>query len=241
MFIAKFNYTEIRMSKFKTLALVGFVAVASGLGVLTTPATASVSLDFQVAFNPTNDTHVILRATTDHYRPSAGDLQRAAVVCHRPEEMAVVFFLARNSRASVEEIVTRRSHGDSWGALFMVYNVPTERLYLDVPEQVGPPYGKAKGHAKHKGKSNPKPMADTAIIELVGLQLASEYYRVDPVQVIDSRQNGISYVSIHGGLYREQHPVRMQRVKTSPEEAEDVVVLGRPGQGKSKGKNDGSK
>lgn len=232
------------MSTFKTLAVVGFLAVAAGAGLLATPAAASVSLDFQVAFNPTNDTHVILRATSDHYRPSPSDLQRAAVVCHRPEEMAVVFYLAQHSRAAVEQIVTRRSQGDSWGALFAFYNVPTDALYLSVPEEIGPPYGKAKGHGKNKGKSSRKPMTDSEIIELVGLQLASRYYRVDPVQVIGSRRSGISYVSIHGGLYREQHPVKMQRVKAMPpEEIEEVVFLERPNQGKSKGKgkNGGSK
>ena len=238
MFIAMFKYTEIRMSKSKTLVGTGFLVA----GLLATPAAASVSLDFQVAFNPTNDTHVILRATTDHYRPSPADLQRAAVVCHRPEEMAVVFYLAQYTRVPVEEIVARRNHGDSWSALFAFYHVQTERLYPEVSDEVGPPYGKAKGHGKNKGKSSrkPRPMSDNEIVELVGLQLASTYYHVDPMQVIDSRRNGISYVSIHGGLYREQHPVKMQRVKAAPGEGDDVVALGQPGKSKGKGKHDGS-
>jgi hypothetical protein len=226
------------MSTFKTLAVSGFLAAATGLAA--TPAAASVSLDFQVAFNPTNDTHVILRATTDTYRPAPADLQRAAVVCHRPEEMAVVFYLAQASRVPVEAIVARRNQGSSWGDLFFAYHVSTERLYLDVPEQVGPPYGKAKGHGKHKDSR--RPPSDNQIIELVGLRLASDYYHVDPMQVIDSRRSGSSFVSIHGGLYREQHPVKMQRVRMVPDESEDVALVGRavPGKSKGKGKNDGS-
>jgi hypothetical protein len=228
------------MYKFKSLAVGGALAAVSSL--LAAPAAASVSLDFQVAFNPTNDTHVILRATTDHYRPVPADLQGAAVICHRPEEMAVVFFLSQEGRVPVREVVARRTEGRTWGELFLAYHVSTERLYLDVPAQVGPPYGKAKGHAKRKGKDRAKRLSDADIIELVGLQLAASYYHVDPMQIIDSRRNGISYVSIHGGLYREQHPVRMQRVKAPPEEGDDAIVIGRAGQGKlkGKGKSDGS-
>ena len=228
------------MSKFNSTAGRGLLAAM--VGFVAMPAAASVSLDFQVAFNPTNDTHVILRATTDHYKPLPGDLQQAAVVCHRPEEMAVVFFLSQQGRVSVHDIAERRAQGSTWAELFLAYHVSNERLYLDVPEQVGPPYGKAKGHAKHTGKNRAKPLSDQEIVELVGLQLASSYYHVDPMQVIDSRRSGISYVSIHGGLYREQHPVRMQRVKAVPEDdGDDAIVIGRGGgKVKGKGKNDGS-
>ena len=196
-----------------------------------------------MAFNPTNDTHVLLRATTDRYHPSPVDLQIAAVVCQRPEEMAVVFFIARYSEASVADIVTRRNNGDSWGALFTAFKVPTERLYLDVPEQVGPPYGKAKGHSKNREKASGRQLDDTEILERVGLELAAKYYGVDPMAVIQSRLSGISFASIHGSLYREQHPVKAQRVKAAPEEGEDMVALNRPNQGKAKGKgkSDGSK
>ena len=77
----------------------------------------------------------------------------------------------------------------------------------------------------------------------MGLELAAKYYGVDPMEVIQSRLSGISFASIHGGLYREQHPVKAPRVKAAPEEGEDMVALNRPNQGKAKGKgkSDGSK
>lgn len=223
------------MSTFKTRHLARLLAVLA-IGFVAGEAAASVSLDFQVAFNPSDDVHVLLRATSDYYRPAAPDFQLAAAACQRPEEMAVVFFIARHSGAGVEAILSRRTRGESWMSIMTALKVKPDLLYLGLPEQAGPPYGKANGHRKNRSKEPVRGVVitDADVIDLVGLQVTAKYYRVDPMQVVEARRAGRSYPVIHGNLYRKAHAPETAKAKAKAS-AEDEVVAA-PGRGQGYGR-----
>jgi hypothetical protein len=194
------------ISRSRILAMIAALIVAAAA-----PAAASVSLDFLAAFNPSDDVHVILRATNGYFAPTGRDLERAAAVVAAPEEMAVVFFIARHSGASVQTILARRSRGDSWYSVMLAFGVDASVLYLDLPQEVGPPYGKAHGYRRKRGtEARPRALTDAAMIDLVGLQVAAAYYKIDPMTIVERRKLGRSYAAIHGDLYRKGQPPRRE-------------------------------
>ena len=189
------------MYRFRTRALAW---VSTLVVVAAVPVAASVSLDFLVAFEPSDDVHVQLRATYGYFTPSQTDLRQVAGVVTSPEEMAVVFFIARHSGVSAELILQKRSRGDSWYSLMVAFGVDRHRLYLELPQDVGPPYGKAHGYHRKAGTSSqPVALTDRVVLDLVGLQVVAAYHNVDPAIVIEARKAGKGYAAIHGELSRK--------------------------------------
>jgi hypothetical protein len=210
------------------------------------PVGASVALDFQVAYNPIDDVHVQLRATYGYYAPTQPDLRRTAAVVGSPEEMAVVFFISRHGDASVEAILERRYRGASWFSLMMTFGVDPGHLYLKLPADVGPPYGKAHGYrSKADAKSRQPVLSDAHVQDLVNLKVIVGYYHVDPAPVIDSRKAGRLYSAIHLELAMSNGG-NMRR--TEPGADDDFVVVPHSrknekdkGKGKGHGKAGGSR
>ena len=205
-------------------------------------AQASLSLQFRADFDRENDFHVQMQVTYNHFHPADRDLERAAAILSKPEDMAVVFFLAKQAGVRVDTILNRRSRGEAWYAIMVAFNIPISVLYPDVPESVGPPYGKAHGYHKRRFQTEPsfRQLDDSAVAELVMYQVTMSQLRADPYVVATARRGGKSYAQIQGEMYRN---VGLKRPLNRPLQAPDLllnsaVMRPDPDHGKSKKKKD---
>jgi len=120
--------------------------------------------------------------------------ERQVVVVHEraipPDEVPVVFFVARQAHVAPAVIVDLRRRGLSWSDVAFHFRLDPDIYYF--PE--GPPYGHAYGYWKKH------PPGDAEVIDAVNVHFLSDYHRVSPDIVRADRSRGSSYAFVAQGF-----------------------------------------
>jgi len=103
-----------------------------------------------------------------------------------PDEIPVVFYVAREARVEPTIIVDLRRRGLSWADIAVRFRLTPDIYYF----RGGPPYGKAHGYWKNH------PPRDVEVIEAVNVHFLSEYHQVSPDEVRAERSRGRDYVFV---------------------------------------------
>ena len=135
--------------------------------------------DAQTAFSVSahiGDFHV---AVANYYRVP----EREVIVIRErripDDEIPVALFIARHASVPWATVVNMRLRGHSWWDISVRFGLAPEVYYVPVAVTPGPPYGRALGHYKKKGRQQWKTivLSDADIVNLVELRFLSEHYR----------------------------------------------------------------
>jgi hypothetical protein len=142
------------------------------------------------------------------------------------DEIPVALFIARHASVPWARVVDMRMRGDSWWAISVRLGLGPEVYYVPVASTPGPPYGRALGHYKKKGRKEWRTivLTDADIVNLVELRFLSEHYRVAPERIIALRADDRDFVAIHAQV----------RERDSRGERDHSDDRGRGGRGKGK-------
>ena len=88
-------------------------------------------------------------------------------------DLPVALFLARQSGRPVRAIVDLRVQGLSWSVILGRVGLRPDILFVGLDRDPGPPYGKAWGHWKKRGRA--AVLSDGDVAGLVQVQIASRY------------------------------------------------------------------
>jgi hypothetical protein len=107
-----------------------------------------------------------------------------------PDEVPVVFFVARQAHVEPTVIVDLRRRGLSWSDVALHFRLDPDIYYFNG----GPPYGHAYGYWKKH------PPRDAEVIDAVNVHFLSDYHRVSPDSVRADRSRGSSYAFVAQGF-----------------------------------------
>ena len=120
--------------------------------------------------------------------------EREVVVVHEraipPDEVPVVFFVARQAHVQPTVIVDLRRRGLSWSDVALHFRLDPDIYYF----RGGPPYGHAYGYWKKH------PPLDAEVVDAVNVHFLSDYHRVSPDSVRADRSRGSSYAFVAQGF-----------------------------------------
>ena len=103
-----------------------------------------------------------------------------------PDEVPIVFYVAREAQVQPAIIVDLRRRGMSWADIAFHFQLTPDIYYFPG----GPPYGKAHGYWK---KHRPR---DIEVVDAVNIHFLSEYHRVSPDAIRAGRLRGPSYAVV---------------------------------------------
>jgi hypothetical protein len=103
-----------------------------------------------------------------------------------PDEVPVVFYVARQARVEPAIIVDFRRRGMSWADIAFRFHLTPDIYYF----QGGPPYGKAYGYWKNH------PPRDAEVVEAVNVHFLSEYHHVSADEIRAERSRGPNYAFV---------------------------------------------
>lgn len=115
------------------------------------------------------------------------------------DELAVVFYISQRTGCRPQAIMELRRLHKSWQEIAVHFGMSPAMFYVPITvEDPGPPYGKAYGHFKKGSKSQWKKavLDDDDIVNLVNLRMLAGYYRVPADQIVRSRCEGRTFVTI---------------------------------------------
>jgi hypothetical protein len=137
------------------------------------PAAAATSFDFLFnAQHTSDDGQLFLNLTVGSYQAPRPALEPVLPrLRYLDEDLPVVLFLADGSHRSAEFIVNLRSRGLSWSVVFERVRVPMDVLFVGIDRDPGPPYGKAWGYWRKRGKN--VRLVDDDVRALVRVQIGS--------------------------------------------------------------------
>jgi len=104
-----------------------------------------------------------------------------------PDELPVVYFLAREARVSPETVIALRSRGWSWVDVTIHLGLSPAIFVAHLPRQ-GPPFGLAHGYWRKRGASQLRYLSDREIVDFMNVQFWGTYYRQPVTQVIVVRE-----------------------------------------------------
>ena len=119
------------------------------------------------------------------------------------EELPVIFFLAERAHRDPQAIIDLRMRNRmSWLDITLHFGLTPEIYYVPLT-RVGPPYGNAYGYyKKHKNNYRKVYLVDADVVNLVNLRFMSDYHRVPPEKIMDSRGRGEKFFTINDGFYK---------------------------------------
>ena len=127
---------------------------------------------------------------SDYYRVEAPVVQHCSQWLSEPD-LVVALHLARRSGIALDVIVDWRRQGITWYDITHRCRLTTTVYYVDLPNDCGPPYGRAVGHwRKHRHKD--LRLGDDEIRAFVQLQALSEHAHRPPSEVLRLRKEGKS-------------------------------------------------
>ncbi|MFQ5877127.1 MAG: hypothetical protein ACE5JH_05480 [Acidobacteriota bacterium] len=174
--------------RFKAIGLAGLALLFAAAACPATARAASFDFLFSVS-RVSNDEQYFLNLTVSSY-----GYDRAVIEPILPrlraveEDLPVALFLARKSGRSVDFVVGLRARGMSWSAIFGHVGVPFDVLFLGIDRDPGPPYGKAWGHWRKKGRR--ARLSDAAIVGLVQVQIGSRWAGLSTLEMARARGKG---------------------------------------------------
>ena len=184
--------------------------------------------DAQTAFSVSahiGDFHV---AVANYYRVP----EREVIVIRErripDDEIPVALFIARHASVPWAHVVDMRLRGHSWWDISVRFGLSPEVYYVPVAVAAGPPYGRALGHYKKKGRKQWKTivLTDADVVNLVQLRFLSEHHAVPPERIIALRADNRDFVAINAH-------VRQSNSGGSRKQDDD---RGQSGNGRGKGK-----
>ena len=132
-------------------------------------------------------------------------------------------------------ILDLRLRGLSWWDITVRLGVRPSRLYLAVPADPGPPYGKAWGYwRKHPhARKGTVVISDREFCDIVGAQVVGRAYNVSPREILDRRRAGSRF----GGVV--DHHEKARKGQGQGQSASNASSKGKSGKGSGKGSSKG--
>ena len=170
----------MRIARFATgLALVLAFAV---------PAQAAVNVSASVLWdpNPDDDTQVFLHVSNTAYPVPR---EQARLVFDRLDDpyadYPVLAFIAHTANVNIGAVWRYRNKGHGWLDVMVHFGVRPDVLFVELPQDPGPPYGKAYGHwKKHGNRVTPRQVTDDDVRFWVCLRAASAYTGTPPARLL---------------------------------------------------------
>ena len=103
-----------------------------------------------------------------------------------PDEVPVVFYVARQCHTEPTVIVDLRRRGMSWTDISFRFHQTPDIYYF----RGGPPYGRAHGYWKNH------PLRDAEVVEAVNVHFLSEYHHVSPDMIREERARRANYAFV---------------------------------------------
>ena len=209
--------------------------------VLATPATAALNLNLDFLGNPDpdNDTQVYLHVANTAWTPPRDQVRAVYPRLRAPEtDYPVLLFIASEARVSLTAVWDLRSKGLPWAQVMVKLGVPPERIFVEMPRDPGPPYGKAYGHWK-KHRREKVVVTDDDVFYWTNIRSMARYFNVEPAMVVEWRDSGRTWKTVAGGEYRLQkskEKEKSRRLDKAGAAGEGDQGEDRPGHSKGKGK-----
>jgi hypothetical protein len=166
----------------------GFLVVAA-LAAAGSPASAG-SFDFLFSLDHVHsDTQYFLNLAVSNYgytRPALEPLLPR--VRYVESDLPVLLYLQHSSGWPLPQLVDLRARGASWSVIFTHVGVPQAVLFEGIPDDPGPPYGKAWGYWKKSPRG--ARLQDRDVCDLVRIQMASHW--------VGARQEELARGYAHG-------------------------------------------
>jgi hypothetical protein len=202
------------------------------------PLALGVSLDFLWSPDPDNDTQVYLHVSNMAFQPPRDQIRAVYPRLRAPEsDFPVLCFIAGEARVSLVAVWDLRAKGLSWAQVMVRLGVPPERIFVEMPRDPGPPYGKAYGHWKKRGKER-YVVSDDDVFYWVNIRAMSRYFGVRPEEVVNWRESGRTWKTVAAGEFRtkkgkgrDDKGPHMDKAGVGDERHDDP-----PGHSKGKGK-----
>lgn len=170
-----------------------FVVFALGAATALLPLRADAQVQAGVVFD--RDGLRTFHLAIGHvYGVPAATLVRYAPARIHPEELPVVYFLAREARVSPETVIALREYGWSWVDITWHLGLDPYIFVAHLPARVGPPYGVAHGYWRKRGRTHVRYLSDREIVDFVNASFWASYYRVPVTRVIVVRERYPSWV-----------------------------------------------
>ena len=167
----------MRVLRSRVLRILCVLVLVFGLAGTSTPAATRFEFLFSTS-HVSNDNQYFLNLAVSNSGYSRVALEPVLPrLAYVERDLPVVLFLARESGRSVDFIVGLRAGGMSWAAVFDRCRVAPDVLFVGINRDPGPPYGKAWGHWKKRGRG--VRLSDGDIAGLVHVQLGSRWTSTD--------------------------------------------------------------
>lgn len=210
---------------------------AAVLLIAASPARAG--LDWTAGIQLSDGDRTFVNLSVGHF---GADERAVAPVLRRlpsPEDnLPVLLFLARESGRAPDYILDLRLRGLSWWDITLRLGVRPSRLYVAVPVDPGPPYGKAWGYwRKHPhARKGTVVVNDREFCDIVGAQVIGRAYDVSPREILDQRRSGSRFGGVVDRHEKARHGKGASASSTSPQGKGGKSSSS--GKGKSKGNGD---
>src|SRR5262249_43314566 len=150
---------------------------AATLGAISLAGAAvAVNLDFLFKPDPRNDTQVYLHVANTAFQPPVEQVRAVYPLMKTPAtDFPVCLFLANEAHVSLGVVWDLRAKGLPWVQVMTRLNVPPERVFVAMPRDPGPPYGKAYGYWKKHPKERVT-LTDDDLYYWVNVRSQSKYF-----------------------------------------------------------------
>lgn len=127
----------------------------------------------------------------DHYGVEADAVHRHTKHVSE-EDFLVALHLSRAAGLDVDVVVGWRRDGESWDDIRHRCALGPDVFYIDLPadSDPGPPYGRAWGHWKKKGRNKALRLSDDEVRAFVVLRALSDYTKKPVSEVLHQRRQG---------------------------------------------------
>jgi len=188
-----------------TLIVLAALFCAAGI---TSPAVAEIDFAASLSIPLDDDGRVFINVASNHYHADPDLVVFASNRLRHPVvELPIVLFLAEHAHRRPRAIINLRLSGHSWIDIFVSFGLPYDILFVDLPRDPGPPYGRAWGYWK-KHRAHPRTriiLTDAEFADLVHLHVTSRALGVAPREVIRLRAQGRPFKAIAGNTWRAKH------------------------------------
>lgn len=134
----------------------------------------------------------------EFFKAPQTDVQFVREARYSDDELTVILYISQRTGIRPEAIIQLRRLKKTWCEIAVHYGMSPAMFYVPLSYDPGPPYGKAYGHFKKRGKSEWKKIVldDEDVINLVNLRFVSGYYKVPAEDVVKARCSGKSFSAI---------------------------------------------
>jgi hypothetical protein len=168
------------------------VALAAGAAFLGAGAPAAAGTEFDFLFSVSHvgdDDQYFLNFTVGSMGYPQTVIQPILPrLRHVEADLPVVLFVARHSGRPVSVIVDLRSQGLSWSVILGRVGLGPDLLFVGIDRDPGPPYGKAWGYWRQRGRG--VALSDADIAGLVQIQIAARHGGLSAFDLARGRGRG---------------------------------------------------